>query len=312
MFDEDKIIRAVEKVSPSVVNVSTVHMVQYDMFHAVPMKGVGSGLIIDAEGHILTNDHVVEGNKKVDVFLNDGKKIEGAVIGSDLNSDLAVIKVKAKNLAVAELGDSDALKPGQAALAIGNPLGLMGGPTVTIGVVSAINRSIGSEFGLMKSLIQTDAAVNPGNSGGPLADSSGRVIGINTAIIPYAQGIGFAIPINLAKTVAAELINHGKIVRPWLGIESVDVTPELAAYYDLPAKSGALIVWMVTNGSAHRAGLQPGDIVQQVEDRTVKTADDLRDAVGKNKVGETVALKIKRGKKELTISVTLDEAPSRF
>lgn len=257
-MDEEKIIKAVEKVSPSVVNVSSVHIVHYDMFHTIPLKGVGSGVIMDTEGHIVTNDHVIEGSRKVDVFLINGKKHEGEVLGSDPTTDIAVIKIKAKGLSPADFGDSDSLKPGQTALAIGNPLGLEGKPTVTIGVVSAIDRKIRSEFGLMKPLIQTDAAINPGNSGGPLADSSGRIIGINTALVPFAQGIGFAIPVNLAKSIAQELIAHGKIVRPWLGIEGVAVTPELADYYDLSAKKGALIVWMVTNGSAFQGRFKTG------------------------------------------------------
>ncbi len=312
MSDEEKIINAVEKVSPSVVNVSAVHIIQYDMFHAIPMKGVGSGTIIDEEGHILTNDHVVEGTKKVDVFLTDGKKHDGAVVGSDPTADIAVIRIKAKNLTVADIGNSDDLSPGQTALAIGNPLGLEGCPTVTVGVVSAINRSMRSEYGLLKPLIQTDAAVNPGNSGGPLADSSGKIIGINTAIIPFAQGIGFAIPINQAMAIAKELIAHGKIIRPWLGIESVDVTPELASYYDLQAKEGALIVWMVTNGSAHRAGLKPGDIIIEIDSKKIKSSDDLKDAINKNKAGDKIKIKAKRGDRELSLTAELDEAPRRM
>ena len=263
MTDEEKIIKTVEKASPCVVNVSTVQMVQYDMFHVVPLKGIGSGTIMDKEGHILTNDHVVEGSKKVDVFTINGKKHEGTVLGTDPTTDVAVVKIKAEGLSPAEFGDSAALKPGQTAIAIGNPLGFEGKPTVTMGVISAVNRSIRSDFGLMKTLIQTDASINPGNSGGPLLDSNGMVIGINTAIVPFAQGIGFAIPSNVAQEIAKEIIAHGRIIRPWLGIEGVDVTPELAAYYGLTAKKGALIVWIVSSGSAFRAGPAQGPAAQR-------------------------------------------------
>ncbi len=310
MFDEEKIIKAVEKLSPSVVNISTVHMIQYDMLHTVPMKGVGSGIIFQPEGYVITNYHVTEGTRHVDVFQIDGKKQTGTVVGVDPTTDLSVVKLKCQGgCAAAELGDSDKLKPGQTALAIGNPFGLSGGPAVTVGVVSAINRSVPSERGLIENLVQTDASINPGNSGGPLADSDGRVIGVNTAIIPFAQGIGFAIPVNLAKEVAEELIEHGKVIRPWLGVSTADITPELAEAYAFPVKEGALIIYLAANGPAHKAGLRPGDIIVAVEGKKVKLMDDVRKLLKNKKVGDKIVLNFLRGEQSLEAELKLGEAP---
>ena len=309
MFDEERVIKAVEKLSPSVVNVSTVHMVQYDMFHTVPIKGIGSGIIFSPDGYVMTNYHVTEGTRHVDVFLIDGKKQTGTVIGVDPTTDLSVIKLKCDRCDAAELADSDRLRTGQIALAIGNPFGLAGGPAVTVGVVSALHRSVPSERGLIEDLIQTDASINPGNSGGPLADSEGRVFGVNTAIIPFAQGIGFAIPINLAKEIAGELIEHGKVVRPWLGVSTTDITPELAEYYAFSTKEGALVIWIAANGPAHKAGIRPGDIIIEVEGKRVKSMEDVRKLIGKKKVGSTIGLKILRADQELAIDLKLGEVP---
>lgn len=177
--------------------------------------------------------------------------------------------------------------------------------------MSAVSRSIRSEYGLMKTLIQTDAAINPGNSGGPLVDSDGKVIGINTALIPFAQGIGFAIPINLAKDIACELIDHGRIIRPWLGIEGTDVTLELAAYYGLPVKKGALIVWIAPNGSAYKSGIRAGDIIRKIDGKKIDTMDDLRDVMDSKKPGEKVEVEVARQNNELLFTLMLDEAPKR-
>lgn len=309
MSDEEKLIKAVEKLSPSVVNVSTVHMVHVDMFHAVPVKGIGSGTIISADGHILTNYHVTEGTRHVDVFLIDGKKYDGTVIGVDPATDISVVKIKGKDLVASELADSAKLKAGQTALAIGNPLGLAGGPAVTIGVVSAINRNIQSERGLMENLVQTDAAINPGNSGGPLADSDGRVIGINTAIIPFAQGVGFAIPINQAKEIADELIAHGKVIRPWLGLTTIDVNPDVADYYRLSVKAGALVAALAEGGPADRAGIQPGDIMTSFGGNKIKDMQEVRKIVREKKIGDKVKVDVVRGQEEFSTTLELGEAP---
>jgi serine protease Do len=198
-YNENAALDIIEKTSRSVVNISTIKLVHNIFYQAVPVGGVGSGTIIDSKGLILTNNHVVGGAEKINVTLWNNQVLEGTIQGSCAIHDLAVVEVKAKDLPSAKLGDSDGLRVGQRVYAIGNPFGLAGGPSVTSGVVSAINRTIESDRGLIENLVQTDAAINPGNSGGPLVNMSGEVIAINTAIIPYAQGIGFAIPIKLSQ-----------------------------------------------------------------------------------------------------------------
>jgi len=199
-YDEKVVLDILEKVSKSVVNISTVKLVQNIFYQTVPLAGMGSGTIIDPKGYVLTNNHVVGGAEKIAVTLWNGEVLEGNLLGSCAVHDTAVVRMKGGSLQAAELGDSDKLRVGQRVYAIGNPFGLAGGPTVTSGVISATNRTIESQRGLLENLVQTDAAINPGNSGGPLVDLEGKVVAISTAIIPYAQGIGFAIPINSAKT----------------------------------------------------------------------------------------------------------------
>lgn len=311
MFDEEKTIKAIEKVSPSVVSISTARTMRYDLFNTMEVKGVGSGIIMNPEGYVLTNNHVIEGTQKVDVFLSDGKKFEGCVIGTDPSTDIGIIKVEGHNFYSGEFGSSDELRPGQMVIAIGNSLGLSGGPTATVGVISAVKRNIQSPEGILENMIQTDAAINPGNSGGPLIDSSGKIIGINNAIIPYAQGIGFAIPINTAIDVANELLVYGRVVRPWIGIIGLDMSPTLASYYNLASDHGALIVRINEDSPADHAGLRPGDIIVQIEEILVKGVEDVRNAIWKRKVGEKVRIKIIRKDEQFTEDLQLDEMPVR-
>ena len=210
-YDENAVLDTIAKVSKSTVNISTLKLVHNIFYQAVPIGGMGSGTIIDSKGLILTNNHVVGGVQKINVTLGNDEVLEGTIVGSCAIHDIAVVKIDAekRNLQAAELGDSDKIRVGQRVYAIGNPFGLTGGPSVTSGVISAINRTIESKRGLIENLVQTDASINPGNSGGPLVDVTGKVIAINTAIIPFAQGIGFAIPINSAKTCTDEIINEG-------------------------------------------------------------------------------------------------------
>jgi len=234
-YDENSVLDLIEKVTKSVVNISIMRLVQNLFYQAVPVGGMGSGTIIDAEkGLVLTNNHVVGGAQKINVTLWNNEVVEGTITGSCNIHDIAVIKLKAENLQAAELGDSDKLRVGQKVYAIGNPYGLTGGPSVTSGVISALNRTIESERGLIENLVQTDAAINLGNSGGPLISMDGKIIAINTAIIPYAQGIGFAIPINSAKQCTNDIVNKGIAKRPWLGIIGLSLTNEIARYYGLP------------------------------------------------------------------------------
>ena len=307
MFDEEKTIKAVEKVSPSVVSVSTKRRMRYDMFNTFEFEGAGSGIIINPEGYVLTNNHVIEGTRTVDVYLNDGKKYEGTVVGTDPGTDIAIIKIDGHNFYSGEFGNSDEIKPGQMVIAIGNSLGLSGGPTVTVGVISAIRRNIPSQQGILENMIQTDAAINPGNSGGPLIDSDGRIIAINNAIIPYAQGIGFAIPINIAKDVANELISYGRITRPWLGILEIDINPKLASYYTLASAEGVLIVRINEDSPAYHAGLQPGDIIIKIGEKSIKGMENLRQIIWKRKAGEKVKIQILRKHRQFTGTIILTE-----
>ena len=216
-YDENAVLDTIEKVSKSVVNISTIKLVHNIFYQAVPVGGTGSGTIIDKNGLILTNNHVIGGAEKIDVTLWNNQVVEGTIAGSCAIHDLAVVKVEAEDVQPAQLGDSDKLRVGQRVYAIGNPFGLTGGPSVTSGVLSAINRTIESERGLIENLVQTDASINPGNSGGPLIDMDGKVVAINTAIFPYAQGIGFAIPINSARSCSDDIITQGATKQPWLG-----------------------------------------------------------------------------------------------
>ena len=203
-FDEKAVLDVLEKVSKSVVNISTVKLVHHMFYQAVPVKGMGSGTIVDSQGYILTNNHVIHGAERITVTLWNGEVLQGKLIGACTVHDIAVVKVDKEDLTAAGLGDSNELRVGQRVYAIGNPFGLAGGPTVTSGVVSAVNRTIESESEMLENLVQTDAAINPGNSGGPLVSPDGKVVAINTAIIPYAQGIGFAIPINSPRIAPAK------------------------------------------------------------------------------------------------------------
>jgi len=310
MFDEEKTIKAVEKVSPSVVNIVTKRVMGYDRFNTFEFQGAGSGIIMNPEGYILTNNHVVEKTKTVNVFLCNGEKYEGTVIGTDPSTDVAVIKINGDNFYSGQFGNSDTLRPGQIAIAIGNSLGLAGGPSVTIGVISAIQRNIPSERGVLENMIQTDAAINPGNSGGPLIDSDGTIIGINNAIIPFAHGIGFAIPINVAKDVANELITYGHVIRPWLGILGIDINPTLASYYQLAADEGALIVQINEESPAEKAGLEPGDIIIEIEGKHMRGMEDVRHTIWKRKAGENITLKILRNHQKILGTLKLTHTPA--
>jgi serine protease Do len=306
---EKDVTAAIEKVSPAVVSIGTVRVIQESLFDAVPVRGLGSGIIFDSNGGILTNHHIVEDAERVEVVTTAGKKSAGEVLGSDAMSDVAVIRVDGENLPKVALGDSDKLVVGQIAIAIGNPYGfLLPGPTATVGVVSALRRHIHIEKHMYEDLIQTDASINPGNSGGPLVDSSGAVIGVNTATIPFAQGIGFAIPINTARRIAKEIIEHGRVVRPYLGISGLTLTPEIAESYDLPQDRGVLIVKVGRGSPAHQSGISAGDIILEADNTPLKGWEELQHVIHNKKVGEKLELSIRRGDERGRVNVTLQEA----
>jgi len=314
------IVVAVEKVSPAVVNISTVVTERVSPFF--PFGGdeffkdffpemfsreykhssLGSGVIIDGEkGYIVTNHHVVARATEIKVITSNQKEYKGRTLGSDPRSDLAVIKVDAKEkLPEAKLGNSEDMMIGETVIAIGNPFGLT--HTVTTGVVSAIDRSVRAEDRIYRHFIQTDASINPGNSGGPLLNIDGDVIGINTAIYQKAQGIGFAIPVNKAKRIVKELLRAGEVRPPWLGLDLQELTPELKRHFALPAGGGGVLVSDVYGDSpADRAGVKRGDVVLMVEGTAVATLSDYQDALAEFTTGDRIALKVFRRGKEISL-----------
>jgi S1-C subfamily serine protease len=304
--NEDLIVNAVEKVNKSVVNIASVRMVQDQLFRVFPIEGVGSGIAIDDKGYVLTNNHVVDEAHKLKVTLTDGNVFSGIVVGTDKVTDLAVVKLDSKEaLSVAQLGNSDELKIGQIVIAIGNPFGLTGGPTVTAGIVSALNRNLQFENGVLE-LIQTDAAINPGNSGGPLINTKGEVIGINTAKMPYAQGIGFAVPIKTAKAITRDLIENGQVTnRPWVGIATIKITRQLAQYYRLPTTEGALIAQVEPHSPADDAGLRKGDIIEAIDGKRVDDPSQISSNVRKKTVNDGVGMIVNRYGRRFEVQLKL-------
>lgn len=308
--DEKTVLDLIEKVTKSVVNISTMRLVPNLFYQAVPVGGMGSGTIIDAvRGLVLTNNHVVGGAQKINVTLWTNEVVEGTITGSCSIHDIAVIKLKADNLQAAELGDSDKLRVGQKVYAIGNPFGLTGGPSVTSGVISALHRTIESERGLIENLVQTDAAINPGNSGGPLIDMDGKIIAINTAIIPYAQGIGFATPINSAKQCTAEIENDGAVKRAWLGIIGLSITSELARYYGLPVSQGVIITKIAEGSPAENVGMARGDIILEIDNNETLTIEELIRQIHKKKIGDIIRIFTLRSGKQHFFEVKLSGIP---
>ena len=303
-------VQAAKKVSPAVVGITT-KVYNRDMFNRKVLvgEGVGSGVIFDKNGYIVTNNHVVGDSKTVIVSLADGQSTEGTVVGSDARTDLAVVKINVSNLTVAEFGDSDSLQTGEPVIAIGNPLGLEFQGTVTAGVISALNRTIGAEGQSMK-LIQTDAAINPGNSGGALVNADGQVIGINSAKISKegVEGLGFAIPINTVRPILESLIKNGKVVRPYLGIYGLD--KQMAGRFGMELQVDGIYVYQViAGGPLAQAGIQHGDILIKMDDADLKDFNALQDAMKAHKVGDSVTITYLRNNVQQTVQVTLQEAP---
>lgn len=303
----------VEKLRPSVVQVQT-EGASLDIFgQAVPQSGVGTGFIIDKDGRIVTNNHVVRLSngslaQKVTVALSDNRTFTAQIVGTDALTDLAVIKIDANGLTPVKLGDASALRVGETVVAIGHALALEGGPTVSTGVVSAKGRTLEeSERVTLTGLLQTDAAINPGNSGGPVANLEGEVIGISTARIPGegVEGIGFAISIDNAKPIVDELIANGKIDRGFLGIGIVNITPGIAASNNLPVQSGVGLTSVSPNSGAARAGLQAGDIIVKVGDKEIKNSGDLTQALTEHRAGDQITIEYYRGSAKQTTTVTL-------
>ena len=292
------VIESAERVSPSVVYIHVVN-------------GGGSGFVFTPDGFILTNSHVVHNASKLDVTLMDGRKFEAQLIGDDPDTDLAVIRITAPNLVPAQLGDSQSIRVGQLVIAIGNPFGFQ--YTVTAGVVSALGRSLRAQSGrLMDGVIQTDAALNPGNSGGPLVNSRGEVIGVNTAMILPAQGICFATSIDTAKFVAGRLIRDGKISRSYIGVagQNVPIPRRIVRFYQLPVESGVLVVSFETNGeasAAKEAGLLAGDLLVEFDGQPIRGIDDLHRLLTDERIGQKTPVTVIRGVQKLTLELVPKE-----
>ncbi len=298
----------VARALPAVVSITT-RQIERDQFNQpVPTRGMGSGFIVDRRGYILTNNHVVESAEQIKVTLPHGRAFRATLVGADRFTDLAVLKIEAKDLPVLPLGDSSRLAVGEAVIAIGSPLWIEGGPTVTVGVVSALGRSM-EEPGLpiLHDLVQTDAAINPGNSGGPLLNLAGQVVGINTAVIRSAHGIGFAISANSARPVLRALLETGRVSRRSLGVTAVSVTPQVAYVNDLPIERGALVVRVEAGGPADEAGIQPGDVITSVGGEIVKDLHHFHEALNRRKAGDVVEVALWREGQTLTFRPVLGE-----
>jgi S1-C subfamily serine protease len=331
LFDESAVISLYEKCIPAVVQVESVASMPAPFLSPfgldIPkMRGQGSGFFIDAEGHILTNNHVVDKVSTVKIFLSDGTQLEGKVIGTDRNNDIALVQVdaaKIPGLAYLALADSGTVKPGQMAVALGSPFGLQG--SITVGIVSGIGRSIpGSSSRNMTGIIQTDAAINPGNSGGPLLNSRGEVIGINTAIEASANGVGFAVPIDTAKKILPELLKGGSIKTPWLGIEGMPVSKDLVDKFKLKTVKGVYVVGVMAGSPAEKAGLVEsgrnnqneatagGDIITAIDSTPVARVEDMLSYFNGKNPGDKVILSVQRGDQQISVPVELGEWPEKL
>jgi len=322
--EEQNNIAVYKKALPAVVNITST-AVAFDFFYGpVPQQGQGSGFILDKDGHILTNFHVIDNARQLEVTLSDRRKFKAEIIGSDPSHDLAVIQIHAPNLTPSVLGDSKNLIVGQKVFAIGNPFGLSG--TMTRGIISSIRSIRGYQGAAIDESIQTDAAINPGNSGGPLLNSRGEVIGINTMIATggaeQSSGVGFAIPINAAKAVLNDLVAYGKVRRPSLGVSLLPIGPELANELGLPADSGVLIMRVSPGGAAERAGLKGGDqqaylgntpiliggdLIVAIDGQDVTTPQDVAQIMNGHKSGDAINVTIYREKRKMQVRVTLSE-----
>ena len=306
---ENRITSAVESIAPGVASVESVRIGRRRGFGPFMQPSQASAVVIDPEGLLITNQHVVDQAAQLRVHLADGRELVGEILGGDPVTDVALVKVEATGLPAVRLGASEELRVGQIVLAIGNALGLPGGPTVSTGVVSALGRPLpGSDF-IFEGLIQTDAAINPGNSGGPLADLSGSVVGINTAMVPFAQGVGFAIPIHAVRRIADELKQKGRIVRPWIGVSVAELGPEVARQYNVDPHSGLLVAETVPRSPAHRAGLRPGDVITRLGPFEVHKVRDLLEALSRFPVGSEAEIQFRRRSSTQVTTVPLEENP---
>jgi len=300
--------RIVARALPAVVSITT-RQIEYDQFNQpASTRGLGSGFLLDRVGHVLTNHHVVEGAEEIKVALTDGRVFRAALVGADRFTDLAVLKIGGRSLPALRLAASSTLAVGETVVAIGFPLWIEGGPTVTAGVVSALGRTMEQPgLPMLHNLIQTDAAINPGNSGGPLLNLRGEVVGINTAVIASAHGIGFAISTSTIKPIVATLLAHGRVARASLGVVAVSVTPQVAYANELPMERGALVVRVEPGGGGEAAGLEAGDVITAIAGKPVRDLHHLHEAMSRHRVGETIEISVWREGQALTLQPVLRE-----
>jgi len=325
LYDEEAIVTLYNQAIPAVVEIKTIvsgSESPLGIFGAPNLRGQGSGFIIDTEGHILTNNHVVDGASSVNITLHNGETFAAQVVGTDRENDLAILKVdpeKISDINPLNLGDSDNVKPGQMAIALGSPFGLEG--SVTVGIISGVERAMaGTQSRSITNMLQTDAAINPGNSGGPLLNSKGEVVGINTAIEASSNSIGFAIPVNNAKSLLPALLQGGEVSTPWLGISGTEIDQTLSSELSLAADSGVYIVSVVPGSPAEKVGLVPGgsdqsgptpggDVITAIDGHNVAAVSDLLQYLNTKQAGNQVSLTVIREGKTITVEVTLDEWP---
>ncbi len=298
-----------EKASRAVVSINTTLEVQSYGYGVAPVKGSGSGFIITPDGYILTNNHVIQDSEEVEVILSDGSKYTGTVAGGDPQTDVAIVKLPGTEFPVLELGDSEAIKTGSMVLAIGNALGLPGGHTVSLGVISAKNRPMPWADFIFEGLLQTDAAINPGNSGGPLIDMSGKAIGINTAIIAQANGIGFSIPVNTVKKELHDMISTGKVNRKYIGISGIEMNSSIARRYGTGIDTGVMVARIDPDSPAYRSGIRPGDVITEFDGKTVNSMRDLIKYISEMS-GSSDAL-FMRGRSRYKTSITMKNKNGR-
>ncbi len=310
--EDSAVIDAVRQARPAVVTIINDMQPHGGFFGSSTVTASGSGVIVDTRGYIVTNQHVIDGEKNLQVIYADGTKAPASVVGADNSSDIAVIKVDGKMPAVAQFGDSNGLLPGQVAIAIGSPLGDFRG-TVTIGIVSALNRRVGRQQGL----IQTDAAINNGNSGGPLINSLGQVIGINTLVVRstnegnVAEGLGFAIPSNVVRDILAQLIAKGKVERPYIGVTYQDVDPQLASELNLNTTNGVVVTQVDQNSPAGKVGLRENDVILAIDSNKLDSDHSLQSLLFDHKAGDTVTLTVWRDGKQISVPLMLTLRPAQ-
>ena len=320
-LQENTIADIASEAEKSVVNINTRSRVllndnlaytPFGMIFNLPQvqeqQGAGSGFVIRSDGYILTNNHVVDNAQDILVTMHDKKTYPGKVVGRDKLTDIAVVKIDAKDLLVAKLGNSEDLRPGDWVIAIGSPMGLE--QTVTLGIVSALGRSLEGKISQSVHLIQTDAAINPGNSGGPLLNIHGEVVGVNTAINQYAQNIGFAIPMSMAKDIAKELLETGRVGHPYLGIYMQDLTPQLAEQLGMDSSiKGSIVVRLQKTGPAYKSGLRPADVIIELEGKEVSSSQDVQKTVTGHKPGDSLQAKVVRAGKTLPVTIKIGDMP---